>query len=78
MSNLLRKTMIIIIVVDLGEKIAEYESTIFFSLCDLLLPVLLFFFSNSRKETAMLNCGKMHAVNWKNFRKLKGYVMLPL
>ena len=36
--------MIIIIVVDLGEKIAEYESNIFFSLCDLLLPVLLLFF----------------------------------
>ena len=36
-----------IIVVDLGEMIAEYQSTIFSSLiCDLLLlPVLLLFFS---------------------------------
>lgn len=37
----------VIIVVDLGEMIAEYQSTIFSSLiCDLLLlPVLLLFFS---------------------------------
>lgn len=73
------KPLIIIIVFDMGEKIAEYQSTIFFSLiCDLLFAciiIIIFFFWNSRKETAMLNCGKMHAVNWKNFRKLKGYVI---
>lgn len=41
MSGLLRKPLIII-VFDMGEKIAEYQSTIFFSLlCDLLFACII-------------------------------------
>lgn len=52
MSGLLRKPLIII-VFDMGEKIAEYQSTIFFSLlCNLLFAciIIIIFFEIQGKR----------------------------